>query len=102
MQFPCKKFIRLNFKKLVYLLSPHCHKNNLCINSFLVNISKSRYMESIKKLCVVVAGCLFVVGVKWMLGGGVSSLVFGGVQLGLNNNGPAQPSPAQLRLLSTN
>ena len=36
-------------------------------------------MESIKKLCVVVAGCLFVVGVKWMLGGGVSSLVFGGV-----------------------
>ena len=91
----CKKFIRLNFKKLVYLLSPHCHKNNLCINSFLVNISKSRYMESIKKLCVVVAGCLFVVGVKWMLGGRVSSLVFGVVQLGLNNNGPAQPSSAQ-------
>ena len=59
-------------------------------------------MESIKKLCVVVSGCLFVVGVKWMLGGGVSSLVFGGVRLGLNNNGPAQPSPAQLRLLSTN
>ena len=92
MQFPCKKFIRLNFKKLVYLLSSHCHKNNLCINSFWVDISKSKCMESIKKLYLVCCCCwLFV----WLLGGGVASVVFGVVQLGLNNNGPAQPSPAQ-------
>ena len=97
MQFPCKKFIRLNFKKLVYLLSSHCHKNNLCINSFWVDISESKCMESIKELYLCCCCWLFVccwceVVVGWRC---CQCGVWCIVQPGLNNNGPAQPSPAQ-------